>query len=45
MRLGRISHGPVSRPIARKNGGGGAKRLTDKHVVRLVKKCATSAEK
>jgi len=29
--------------VARKNGGVGSERLTDKHVVRLVKKCALAA--
>ncbi len=43
MRLGRISHGPLFRAIARKNGGVAAERLTDKHVVRLVQKCALAA--
>ena len=43
MRLGRISHGPLFRAIARKNGGVSAERLTDKHVVRLVKTCALAA--
>jgi integrase len=43
LRLGRISHGPLFRPIARKNGGVGSERLTDKHVVRLVKTCALAA--
>jgi integrase len=43
LRLGRISHGPVFRPIARKNGGVSGARLTDKHVVRLVKTCALAA--
>ena len=43
MRLGRISHGPVFRPIARKNGGVSAERLSDKHVARLVQKCALAA--
>jgi integrase len=43
LRLGRISHGPLFRPIARKNGGVSAERLTDKHVVRLVKTCALAA--
>jgi integrase len=43
LRLGRIGHGPLFRPIARKNGGVSAERLTDKHVVRLVKKCALAA--
>ena len=41
--LGRISHGPLFRPIARKNGGVSGERLTDKHVVRLVKTCALAA--
>jgi integrase len=40
MRLGRISHGPLFRAIARKNGGVSAERLSDKHVARLVQKCA-----
>jgi integrase len=43
LRLGRISHGPLFRPIARKNGGVSGERLTDKHVVRLVKTCALAA--
>jgi integrase len=43
LRLGRISHGPLFRPIARKNGGVSSQRLTDKHVVRLVKTCALAA--
>jgi integrase len=43
LRLGRISHGPLFRPIARKNGGVSGLRLTDKHVVRLVKRCALAA--
>jgi integrase len=43
LRLGRISHGPLFRPIARKNGGVSGARLTDKHVVRLVKRCALAA--
>ncbi len=43
LRLGRIAHGPVFRPIARKNGGVGAERLTDKHVARLVQTTALKA--
>jgi integrase len=43
LRLGRIGHGPLFRPIARKNGGVSGERLTDKHVVRLVQKCALAA--
>jgi len=43
MRLGRISHGPLFRPIARKNGGVAAERLTDKHVARLMQKTALKA--
>ena len=43
MRLGRIAHGPLFRPIARKNGGVSAERLSDKHVARLVQKCALKA--
>jgi integrase len=43
MRLGRIAHGPLFRAIARKNGGVASARLTDKHVVRLVKTYALAA--
>jgi integrase len=43
LRLGRISHGPLFRPIARKSGGVSGERLTDKHIVRLVKRCAFAA--
>jgi integrase len=43
MRLGRIARGPLFRAVARKNGGVGPERLTDKHVVRLVKRCARAA--
>jgi integrase len=43
LRLGRIGHGPLFRAIARKNGGVAGERLTDKHVVRLVQKCALAA--
>jgi len=43
MRLGRIAHGPLFRPIARKNGGVSSERLSDKHVARLVQKCALAA--
>jgi integrase len=43
MRLGRIAHGPLFRPVTRKNGGVGAERLTDKHVARLVQKTALAA--
>jgi integrase len=43
MRLGRIARGPLFRAIARKNGGVASERLTDKHVVRLVKTCALAA--
>jgi integrase len=43
MRLGRIGHGPLFRPIARKNGGVSSERLSDKHVARLVQKCALKA--
>ncbi|MBM3578733.1 MAG: integrase [Alphaproteobacteria bacterium] len=43
MRLGRISRGPLFRPIARKNGGVSPERLTDKHVARLVQKTALAA--
>jgi integrase len=43
LRLGRIGHGPLFRAMARKNGGVSGERLTDKHVVRLVQKCALAA--
>ena len=43
LRLGRIAHGPLFRAIARKNGGVAAERLSDKHVARLVQKCAMKA--
>jgi integrase len=43
LRLGRIGHGPLFRAIARKAGGVSGARLTDKHVVRLVKTCALAA--
>ena len=43
MRLGRVNHGPLFRPIARKNGGVSSERLTDKHVARLVQKTALAA--
>jgi integrase len=43
MRLGRIGHGPLFRPIGRKNGGVSSERLSDKHVARLVQKCALNA--
>jgi integrase len=43
MRLGRVTHGPLFRPIARKNGGVSSERLTDKHVARLVQKTAMTA--
>ncbi|KAF2988905.1 tyrosine-type recombinase/integrase (plasmid) [Methylocystis sp. MJC1] len=43
MRLGRVSHGPVFRPVTRKNAGVSPERLTDKHVARLVQKTALAA--
>jgi len=43
MRLGRVNHGPLFRPIARKNGGVSSERLTDKHVARLVQRTALAA--
>jgi integrase len=43
LNLGRITRGPVFRPLARKNGGVSAARLSDKHVARLVQKCALAA--
>src|SRR5208337_497762 len=36
MRLGRVTHGPLFRRVAKKNGGVTGERLTDKHVARLV---------
>lgn len=43
LRLARIAHGPVFRALARRNGGVGSERLSDKHVVRLVKRAALAA--
>ena len=43
LRLGRISHGPLFRRVARKNAGVTSERLTDKHVARLVQKTALAA--
>lgn len=43
LRLGRVAHGPVFRPVARKNGGVGSERLSDKHVARLIQKTAMRA--
>ena len=43
LKLGRIARGPLFRAVARKDGGVGSERLTDKHVVRLVKRCALAA--
>lgn len=43
LKLARIAHGPVFRRIAQKNGGVGAERLDDKHVVRLVKQTVLKA--
>lgn len=43
MRLGRISGGPLFRPIARKNGGVSPVRLSDDYVARLAERCATRA--
>jgi len=43
MRLGRVHSGPLFRAIARRNGGVSAERLTDRHVARLVQKCALAA--
>jgi len=42
-RLGRVNHGALFRPIARKNGGVSSERLSDKHVARLVQKTALAA--
>lgn len=43
LKLGRIAHGPVFRPLTRANSGVEAERLSDKHVVRLVQKTAMAA--
>src|SRR5579871_2697671 len=43
LKLGRIARGPLFRAVTRKAGGVGSERLTDKHVVRLVKRCALAA--
>jgi len=43
MRLARVSHGPLFRAVARKNGGVSSERLSDKHVARLVQKTALAA--
>ncbi|TLG72654.1 tyrosine-type recombinase/integrase [Methylocystis sp. B8] len=43
LQLGRISHGPLFRRVARKNGGVSPERLSDKHVARLVQKTALAA--
>ncbi len=43
MRMGRVHSGPLFRAIARRNGGVSAERLTDRHVARLVQKCALAA--
>ncbi len=43
LRLGRVSHGPLFRRVARNNAGVTAERLTDKHVARLVQKTALAA--
>ncbi|MGJ0391264.1 MAG: tyrosine-type recombinase/integrase [Methylocystis sp.] len=43
LRLGRVTRGPVFRAIAHKNGGVSPERLSDKHVARLVQRCALAA--
>jgi integrase len=43
LKLARIAHGPIFRPMREPNGGVGAERLSDKHVVRLVKRTALAA--
>lgn len=43
LRLGRIAHGPVFRSITGAKGEVSAARLSDKHVVRLVKRTAMAA--
>lgn len=43
LRLGRIAHGPVFRSISGAKGAVAAARLSDKHVVRLVKHTALAA--
>ena len=43
LKLGRIAHGPVFRPMRRANGPVASDRLSDKHVARLVQKTAMAA--
>ncbi len=43
LRLGRIAHGPVFRPVLKANADVSPDRLSDKHVVRLVKRLALAA--
>lgn len=43
LKLGRIGNGPVFRPMTLANGGVQARRLTDRHVARLVQKLALAA--
>lgn len=43
LKLGKVTRGPVFRPVARKNGGVAPERLSDKHVARLVQKTALAA--
>ncbi|BDV36610.1 tyrosine-type recombinase/integrase [Methylocystis iwaonis] len=43
LKLGRITRGPVFRPLLRKNAGVAPERLSDKHVARLVQKSALAA--
>lgn len=43
LKLGRVAHGPVFRPMRQANGPVAAARLTDKHVARLVQKTALAA--
>jgi integrase len=43
LRLGRIAHGPVFRPMDEANGKVRPERLTDRHVARLVQRTALAA--
>ena len=43
LKLGRIAHGPLFRPMTTGNGGVSAQRLSDRHVARLVQKTAMAA--
>lgn len=43
LKLGRIAHGPVFRPVRQANGPVAAERLSDRHVARLVQRTAMAA--